>query len=99
MALFSTEESVAAIERLIPAGIKATHCLRVHSAIGSDAGHVAELIAFMATLPTDHRAATARATYETSSLLCAAPSDYPGDEAMRALLDEFRWAMAEVALA
>jgi hypothetical protein len=53
----------------------------------------------MATLPPDHRAATARATYETSSLLCAAPSDYPGDEAMRALLDEFRWAMAEVALA
>jgi hypothetical protein len=93
------EESVAAIKRLIPAGIKATRCLRVHSAIGSDAGHVAESIAFMATLPPEDRAAIAHATYQTISLQCAAPRDYPGDAAMRALLDEFRWARAEAALA
>jgi hypothetical protein len=99
MALFSTKESIAAIERLIPAGIKATRCLRVHSAVGSDAGHVPESIAFMATLPPEDRATTARATYETISLQCAAPSDYPGDAAMRALLDEFGWAMDEAALA
>jgi hypothetical protein len=97
MALFSTAESIAAIERLIPAGIKATRCLRVHSAVGSDAAHVAESIAFMATLPPEDRAAIARATYETISLLCAAPRDYPGDAAMRALLYEFGWAMAKVA--
>jgi hypothetical protein len=74
-----------------------------HGAVGSDAGHdaghMAESIAFMATLPPEDRAAIARATYETISLKCAAPSDYPGDEAMRALLDEFRWATAEVASA
>ena len=99
MSLFSTAESIAAIERLIPAGIKATRCLRVHSAVGSDAGHVAESIAFMATLPPEDRGAIARAAYETASLLCAARHDYPGDEAMRALLDEFGWAMAEPALA
>jgi hypothetical protein len=98
-ALFSTEESVAAIERLIPAGIKATRCLRVHSAIGSDAGHVAESIAFMAALPPKDRGAIAHATYETISLRCAAPRDYPGDEAMRALLAQFGWAMAEMASA
>jgi hypothetical protein len=96
-ALFSTEESVPTIERLIPAGIKATRCLRVHSAIGSDAGHVAESIAFMATLPPEDRAGIARATHETISLQCAAPHDYPGDAAMRALLDEFSWARAEAA--
>jgi hypothetical protein len=99
MALFSTAESIAAVDRLIPAGIKATRCLRVHSAIGSDAGHVAGSIAFMATLPPEDRAAIARASYETVNLQCAAPRDYPGDAAMRALLDEFRWAMAEAALA
>jgi hypothetical protein len=99
MSLFSTAESIAAIERLIPTGIKATRCLRVHSAIGSDARHVAESIAFMATLGPEDRGAIASATYETASLLCAARRDYPGDEAMRALLDEFEWAMAEVALA
>jgi hypothetical protein len=93
------EESVAAIERLIPAGIKATRCLRVHSGIGSDAGHVAKSIALMASLPPEDRAAIARATYETISLQFAAPSDYPGDAAMRALLDEFSWAMAQAASA
>lgn len=99
MALFSTKASIAAIERLIPAGIKATRFLRVHSAVGSDAGHVAESIAFMATLPPEDRTAIARATYETISLQCAAPSDYPGDAAMCGLLDEFGWAMDEAALA
>jgi hypothetical protein len=99
MSLFSTAEAIAAIERLIPAGIKATRCLRVHSPIGSDARHLPESIAFMATLPPQDRAAIARATYETAGLLCTARRDYPGDEAMRALLDEFGWAMAEVALA
>ena len=72
------KESVAAIERLIPAGIKATRCLRVHSGIGSDAGHVAESIALMASLPPEDRAAIARATYETISLQFAAPSDLSG---------------------
>jgi Iron-containing redox enzyme len=99
MSLFSTAESIAAIERLIPAGIKATRCLRVHSAVGSDAGHVAESIAFIATLPRENRGAIARATYETASLLRAAWRDYPGDEAMRALLDEFESVTAQVALA
>jgi hypothetical protein len=98
MALFSTKESIAAIERLILAGIKATRTLRVHSAVGSDAGHVTESIACMATLPPEDRATIARATYETI-LQCAAPSDYPGDEAMHALLDEFGWAKDEAALA
>ena len=95
MALFSTEASIAAIERLIPAGIKATRCLRVHSAVGVDVEHVAESLAFMASLPPEDRATIARATYETNSLRCAAPRDYPGDAAMRALLDEFGWAMTE----
>jgi hypothetical protein len=99
MSLFSTAESIAAIERLLPAGIKATRCLRVHSAVGSDAGHVAESIAFMATLAPEDRGAIVRATYETVSLLGTALRDYPGDAAMRALLDEFGWGLAEPALA
>ena len=99
IALFSTEASIVAIERLVPAGIKATRCLRVHSAVGREVEHVAESIAFMATLPPKDRATIARATYETNSLRFAAPSDYPGDAAMRALLDEFGWAMDEAAVA
>jgi hypothetical protein len=97
-ALFTREESIAAIERLIPAGVQATRCLRVHSAVGADVQHVAESLAFMATLPPEDRAAIARATYETISLHCATPRDYPGDAAMRALLDEFGWAMPKAAV-
>lgn len=98
-ALLSTEASVAAIERLIPAGVNATRCLRVHSAVGdTETKHVSESIEFMSTLPQQDRAAIVRAAYQTGSLLCV-PHDYPGDAAMRALLDEFGWAIAEEALA
>ena len=97
-AQFFTEEFIARVEQFIPAGIKATRCLRVHSAIGSDAGHVAASIAFIATLPPEDRAAIARATYETSSLWCSALRDDPDQAALRALLDEFGWAVDEPAL-
>jgi hypothetical protein len=88
MALFSTQASVAEIERLIPAGINATRCLRVHSAVGSDSGHVDESIAFIATLPARSRASIARAVYETSLQVATQPDDYPGDTAMRAIMKE-----------
>ncbi|MDP3253655.1 MAG: hypothetical protein Q8M77_17260 [Hydrogenophaga sp.] len=91
MSLLATEVSIAAIEALLPAGLNATRCLRVHSAVGSDAGHVAESIVLIATLPPQDRAAIARAVYETVRLQTHAPNDYPGDVAMGALLDEFGW--------
>lgn len=99
MALFTTATSIAAIERLMPAGVNATRCLRVHSAVGSDIGHVAESLELIAALPPQDRAAIVRAVYATTSLQAAATPDYPGDDAMRALLDEFEWSMAEQSLA
>jgi pyrroloquinoline quinone (PQQ) biosynthesis protein C len=90
-ALFATEASIDAIEQLIPVGINATRCLRVHSSVGSDAGHVAESIAFIATLPPQDRATIVRGVYQTIRLQNTSASDYPGDEAMQSLLDEFGW--------
>lgn len=92
MALFTTEATIAALEQLIPKGIKATSCLRVHSAVGSDTGHVAESLDFIATLPAHDRIAIARAVYETLTLR---ESDYPGDAAMTTLLAEFGWNFGE----
>ncbi len=98
MALFNTETTIAAIERLIPAGVKATRCMRVHSAASStETRHVAESLEFIASLPPQDRATIAHAAYETAGLMCA-PPNYPGDDAMRVLLDEFGWSMAEKAL-
>ncbi len=88
-ALFIREESIGAIEQLIPAGIQATRCLRVHSAASpTETRHLAESLAFIATLSPNERAAIARAAYQTVQLQFSAPDDYPGDEAMQALLDD-----------
>jgi hypothetical protein len=100
MALFNTEATIAAIEQLIRAGVKATRCLRVHSSAGStETSHVAESLVFIATLAPQDRATIARAVYETVHLQSAADTDYPGDAAMRVLLAEFGWNMEAEALA
>ena len=90
MSLFITEPSILAIEQLIPKGIKATRCLRVHSAVGSDAGHVAESIDFIATLSARDRLAIALAAYET---IATSFDAYIGDDAMIELLEEFGWSI------
>jgi hypothetical protein len=88
LALLTTEETIAGIERLIPEGIKATRCLRVHSAVGSDTRHVEESLEFIASLDARDRAAIARAALDTSRVVHADNDDYPGDEVMRQVLQE-----------
>jgi hypothetical protein len=72
LALGQTEAYVKRVEAMLPVGIHATRCLRVHSAAGSDAGHVAETIAMVAGLSALERAQIALACYETTAL-CYAP--------------------------
>jgi pyrroloquinoline quinone (PQQ) biosynthesis protein C len=72
LALGQTEAYVKRVEAMLPAGVYATRCLRVHSAVGSDAGHVAETIAMVAGLSAPERAEIALACYETTAL-CYAP--------------------------
>ncbi len=81
MALFDTRERVAAIEALIPAGIKATRCLRVHSAAGDEVRHVDDSLAFIAQLSAAERLSIVRALYRTAKLMNGS-SDYPGDAAV-----------------
>lgn len=90
-ALFTKEEDIAAIERHLPPGIRATRCLRVHSAVGSDARHVAESIDFMATLPAQDRMHIVRAVFETYSMVVETVPDYPGETAMENLLAPYGW--------
>ena len=88
-ALRQTPESIAAVEAIIPSGTMATRCLRVHSAVGTDARHVEESLEFMARLDGTDRADIARATFETA-LTMKTPDGYPGDEAFREMLAPYR---------
>jgi hypothetical protein len=88
-ALFQTASSIEAIEALLPPGINATRCLRVHSSVGTDAHHVAESIDFIASLGRDDRKEIAMAAFETAAVM-AAPSDYPGNEAMASIIGRYK---------
>lgn len=67
---------VARVEAILPKGVRATRCLRVHSASGSDRRHVREAVELIASLPPEERAAVARAAYETAAI-CARRHDEP----------------------
>lgn len=93
--LFTTAAQIAAIEKALPPGINATRCVRVHSAAGSDVGHVDQSLIVIAGLPAADRAAIARAAYTSTLLLFGATPDYPGDAAMHKTLLKYGWKHAE----
>ena len=66
------EDYIQKIEELIPPGIRATRCLRVHSSVGADAEHVEENVSMIARLTPSERSRVARACYETA-LMCFSP--------------------------
>jgi pyrroloquinoline quinone (PQQ) biosynthesis protein C len=88
-ALFKTQETIDAIEAIVPSGTMATRCLRVHSAIGSDARHMASSIDVVARLSPADRTAVMHAAFETAARITT-PTDYPGDEAAGELQARYR---------
>jgi hypothetical protein len=87
-ALFKTQQTVDAIEAIVPPGTMATRCLRVHSAIGSDAGHVASSVRIIARLGQSDRISVVCAAFETAACMMS-PTDYPGDEAAGELISRY----------
>lgn len=87
LALTVGRVEIEAVERVLPPGVRATRCLRVHSAIGSDDDHVRETIdALVACTPAERRA-VAVAAHETARL-CFEPvaGGHPSDEEIAAQL-------------
>lgn len=64
---------VAYVQGVLPAGVDATRCLRVHSAAGSDAAHVEDTVRVVAGLCGEERTQIALACYETAALCYEAP--------------------------
>jgi len=87
-ALLITREAVDAVEAIVPPGSAATRGLRMHSTIGSDAGHVARSLDVIARLAPLDRTAVVHAAYETSALIWS-PTDYPGDAAVDQLIARY----------
>ncbi len=85
-AVCTTREDVQAVEALLPPGVKATRCLRIHSAIGADVRHVSGSVEKIARLPAEDRALIARAAYETATILFSGPDPPVSEETLRQLL-------------
>jgi hypothetical protein len=62
------------IEAVCPPGVRACRFLKVHSAIGSDAGHVHEQLDLFESLGAEDLRIVASAAYETATMLAAQPS-------------------------
>lgn len=85
LALLVSRAAVEAVEAIVPPGSMATRGLRLHSAIGADAEHVARSIDIIARLSPADRTAVVHAAYETAALVWS-PTDYPGDAAVDELV-------------
>lgn len=87
LALTVGRGDIEAVERVLPPGVRATRCLRVHSAIGSDDGHVQETIDMLVGRTPAERRAVAIAAHQTARL-CFAPvaEGLPSDDEIVARL-------------
>jgi hypothetical protein len=68
LALRADAAYVARVQACMPRGVDATRCLRIHSAAGSDAGHVEENIVLVAGLPAAERSRIALAVRDAAQV-------------------------------
>jgi hypothetical protein len=87
LAMTVREPDIRAVEAVLPPGTRATRCLRVHSAAGSDGDHVADTLVAVARLTLGERARIAEAARDTA-VLCFTPDPAgpPSDAAIAELL-------------
>jgi hypothetical protein len=87
LAMTVREADIRAVEAILPPGTRATRCLRVHSAAGSDGDHVADTLAAVALLDDAALARIAAAAHDTARLCFTPdPGGPPSDETIAALL-------------
>lgn len=87
LAMTVRESDIRAVESILPPGTRATRCLRVHSAAGSDGDHVADTLVAVARLGADEQARIAAAARETATIcFTPEPAGAPSDLAIAELL-------------
>lgn len=75
LALAVPRDYLRQVEAVLPAGVNATRCLRVHSATGADRDHVEDALHLTAGLTAAERLRIARACHETTRIHAAAPAE------------------------
>ena len=81
------EKHIQSVEALLPPGICATRCLRVHSSVGADVEHVEETVEMVAGLAPKERVRVAIACYETALLYFNPPQeDYISESELQHVL-------------
>lgn len=91
LAMSVGEKYIQSVQALLPPGINATRCLRLHSGVGSDVDHVEETVEMVAQLSPLERVQVTVACYETA-VLCFSPSSeaYISDAELQHLLQPLK---------
>ncbi len=75
LSLGAKEEHIQKVKNLLPSGVNATRCMRVHSSVGADANHVDENVEMIAGLTSAERIRVVRSCYETALLIFSPPQE------------------------
>ena len=94
-AALKQKSDVETVQAMCPDGVDATRFLRSHSALGSEATHVEDTIAFVASLPANDRIRVVRETYK-SALIMAEGYNHELLKSEMEMLDELEKAVGEV---
>ena len=94
IAALKDKTDIEKVRTLCREGIDATRFLRSHSSLGSEASHVEETIAFVASLPANDRISVVQETYE-SALIMAEGYNHELLKSEAEMLEEIRQAIGE----
>jgi hypothetical protein len=94
IAALKQRADVEKVQAMCPDGVDATRFLRSHSSLGSEANHVEETIAFVASLPANDRIRVVRETYE-SALILAEGYNHELLKSDAEILEELQQALGE----
>lgn len=94
IAALKEKSDIEKVQAICPIGVDATRFLRSHSALGSEASHVAETITFVASLPANDRIRVVQETYE-SALIMADGYNHELLKSEAEMLEELQQALGE----
>jgi len=86
-----TDDHLKKVSKLLPPGVKAMRCLKIHSGSGTDARHVEEGVEFICGLEAHERTSIAKACFRATQIIYSAQDEWvQSDEELDELFAPFR---------